>query len=700
MRQKFLRLEALEDRRLLVGDLLSSLVPDGRIHGLQDTDAEVGIRLNGANYEVLSGNLAVGDYLGAGIGFDSLEILGLPDVDFTGDGVTGFSILKIASMVPAGVTANGIPVSQMTFVAPTVTEWGNIVDDIFGGVATLKKSSPGGVIMIFEDGVVDFDRIAPPSTLVGSAATIVGTEVGEMGFTGPVDVNGNVQDNTTGEGWSAVAPTDFAVGPSRPLNSGMLGTSFSIGLSRLEGWAGFNFLPMNSIFDSAGNADFVGGGGFEGYGDGDGNAVGPWQVGSDTDFSFRPVIAPVIDIEKLVKVTRNLPGGGEGLTPGYWKQSHHFDDWVNFSPTDKYNTVFGVNDHPSLTLLGALKRGGGGNQALGRHAVAAILNASHPNIDYDMTVPQIIAAVQDAYATGIFEPLKNQLDAFNNQGADLNTPATGGGMIMTPLVDADSPTGPTARPGDIVTFVYVVTNLGQPELSNVVVTDREVDPVTMLPIGPAFNPPALLNGTFNVGDLDLDNKLDPGEEWRYSASIVAVFNGTGGDEQHKNVADVSGATVSGVVDTDTDVAHWLVSSSVANQVNVNAPVGTSVGNFVTIASAPTLTMFPGGNAGGSTRMKLEFPDSVIRNTWLRVTVFANSNTDLAADDVFYFGNAVGHKNIGNTGLPIVVRTNATDTSTVRRNQLTITDLTSPRDVDRVFADLDTEVSALQLLKRF
>ncbi len=99
-------------------------------------------------------------------------------------------------------------------------------------------------------------------------------------------------------------------------------------------------------------------------------------------------------------------------------------------------------------------------------------------------------------------------------------------------------------------------------------------------------------------------------------------------------------------------------------------------------------------------MTLGFPDSVIRNTWLRVTVFANSNTDLAADNVFYFGNAVGDINIGNTGLLIVVRTNATDTSTVRRNQLTITDLTSPRDVDRVFADLDTEVSSLQLLKRF
>jgi hypothetical protein len=60
----------------------------------------------------------------------------------------------------------------------------------------------------------------------------------------------------------------------------------------------------------------------------------------------------------------------------------------------------------------------------------------------------------------------------------------------------------------------------------------------------------------------------------------------------------------------------------------------------------------------------------VRNTWFRVTVLANANTALAANDVFYFGSAVGDVYTGNIGTPLVVRTNASDTSAVRQNQST------------------------------
>ncbi|MBW2504022.1 MAG: hypothetical protein JRE16_05570, partial [Deltaproteobacteria bacterium] len=71
---------------------------------------------------------------------------------------------------------------------------------------------------------------------------------------------------------------------------------------------------------------------------------------------------------------------GEGCTPGYWKQAHHFDSWTGFEPDDSYEAVFGVSAtcQDGLTLLEALKKGGGGECALGRHAVAALLNASNP----------------------------------------------------------------------------------------------------------------------------------------------------------------------------------------------------------------------------------------------------------------------------------------------------------------------------------
>jgi hypothetical protein len=115
------------------------------------------------------------------------------------------------------------------------------------------------------------------------------------------------------------------------------------------------------------------------------------------------------------------PAGG--CTPGYWRQEHHFDSWVptGLMPEDDFETVFGVNaSFDPHTMLDAVWLGGGGERALARHAVAALLNANHPDVNYHFTAAQVIAGVQNAYATGNFEPFKNQLDAANNAGCDLN----------------------------------------------------------------------------------------------------------------------------------------------------------------------------------------------------------------------------------------------------------------------------------------
>ena len=113
----------------------------------------------------------------------------------------------------------------------------------------------------------------------------------------------------------------------------------------------------------------------------------------------------------------------EGCTPGYWRQEQHFDSWVptGYSIGDDFETVFGVNaSFDPDTLLDAVWLGGGGEFALARHAVAALLNAAHPDVDYQFTVAEIIAGVQNAYATGDFEPFKSQLDYANNAGCPLN----------------------------------------------------------------------------------------------------------------------------------------------------------------------------------------------------------------------------------------------------------------------------------------
>ncbi len=97
--------------------------------------------------------------------------------------------------------------------------------------------------------------------------------------------------------------------------------------------------------------------------------------------------------------------------------------------------------------------------------------------------------------------------------------------------------------------------------------------------------------------------------------------------------------------------------------------GASPLSFATLAAAPTITILPEGGSSNSTRVKIEFPDNAVKNTWLRVTVLANANTGLASNDVFYFGNAAGEMNVGNlAGPPVVLRTNASDTANVRQNQ--------------------------------
>jgi hypothetical protein len=94
-----------------------------------------------------------------------------------------------------------------------------------------------------------------------------------------------------------------------------------------------------------------------------------------------------------------------------------------------------------------------------------------------------------------------------------------------------------------------------------------------------------------------------------------------------------------------------------------------VNPFVASAVVPTVSVVSLG-AGQPSRVRLDFAANTVRNTWFRVTVLANANTALAANDVFYFGSAVGDVYTGNIGTPLVVRTNASDTSAVRQNQST------------------------------
>jgi hypothetical protein len=123
--------------------------------------------------------------------------------------------------------------------------------------------------------------------------------------------------------------------------------------------------------------------------------------------------------------------GGEGCTPGYWK--NHPAAWTatGYSTSQTLESVFDVPDslgHDNTTLLQALSLGGGsgvkgGAQILLRAAVASLLNASNPGVSFDLTSSQVISQVNAALASGNRDTmlaLATQLDTLNNQGCPLN----------------------------------------------------------------------------------------------------------------------------------------------------------------------------------------------------------------------------------------------------------------------------------------
>lgn len=114
--------------------------------------------------------------------------------------------------------------------------------------------------------------------------------------------------------------------------------------------------------------------------------------------------------------TENI--GRQGLTPGYWKQPQHFAAWAIYTQSDTFDAVFNVSVFPpSLTLLQALAQGGGGVNALGRQAVAALLNATNQKIDYPLYSWQVIQLVHDAISSGnakTISSLESQLEGDNS----------------------------------------------------------------------------------------------------------------------------------------------------------------------------------------------------------------------------------------------------------------------------------------------
>jgi hypothetical protein len=123
--------------------------------------------------------------------------------------------------------------------------------------------------------------------------------------------------------------------------------------------------------------------------------------------------------------------GEEGCTPGYWK--NHEASWAGtgYTTGQLASSVFALGGFPSLgakTLLENLSNTGGPGvdgaaSILMRAAVAALLNAASPDVDYTMTAAEVIAAVDAALASNDRDTmlsLASDLDDDNNLGCPLN----------------------------------------------------------------------------------------------------------------------------------------------------------------------------------------------------------------------------------------------------------------------------------------
>ena len=121
--------------------------------------------------------------------------------------------------------------------------------------------------------------------------------------------------------------------------------------------------------------------------------------------------------------------GGEGCTPGYWKQEHHYDSWTFPLTSDTlFSAVFdrvitikargGAITDP--TLVQALSALGGKINTAARHSTAAYLNAVSVDVSYDLDADQIIQSFQAVFDSNDFGLAIEKFVELNEQGCPLN----------------------------------------------------------------------------------------------------------------------------------------------------------------------------------------------------------------------------------------------------------------------------------------
>lgn len=77
---------------------------------------------------------------------------------------------------------------------------------------------------------------------------------------------------------------------------------------------------------------------------------------------------------------------------------------------------------PGMTLLDVMNTHGGGLNVLGRHTVAALLNASSPDVNSGQSTAEVIAAFNAVYPgeRWQYNAVKGDFESINESGCPLN----------------------------------------------------------------------------------------------------------------------------------------------------------------------------------------------------------------------------------------------------------------------------------------
>lgn len=153
--------------------------------------------------------------------------------------------------------------------------------------------------------------------------------------------------------------------------------------------------------------------------------------------------ALIMSLALAVPAAADVAGDSEGCTPGYWKQSQHFDSWQETTTGAHFATVFGLDSGvlSGVTMLQALQGGGGSGvegarKILARAAAAAWLNAAYDDgtgtsllfpwrraVASEFGRPALVSTVRAALNgtdRSAMLSLASWLDADNNLGCPLN----------------------------------------------------------------------------------------------------------------------------------------------------------------------------------------------------------------------------------------------------------------------------------------